>query len=92
MYDDKFSAYLIWFSQTPLSSSKIYDIQINHNKIKANFLSKENQEISQNSIEKVQIELAQNIVFDKYQTNQQTGSFLVINPISKETVAAGIID
>jgi sulfate adenylyltransferase subunit 1 len=44
-----------------------------------------------NAIVKVRLRTAQPIVFDTYNTNRQTGSFVLVHPNNHHTVAAGMI-
>ena len=44
-----------------------------------------------NDIGRIHIETAENIAFDYYQVNKKTGSFILIDPDSYNTVAAGFI-
>ena len=44
-----------------------------------------------NDIGRVQIQTAQPIFFDRYQLNRETGSFILVEPHSNNTVAAGMI-
>lgn len=93
-----------WLSDTPYTNSSklifrqtttesscaisriVYQIDINtlHRK-------KEVSSIKLNDICRVQIKTSKNIYFDDYKTNKSTGSFLLIDPITKLTVAAGMI-
>jgi len=44
-----------------------------------------------NDIGRVQITTAQPLFFDKYQLNRETGSFILVDPHSNNTVAAGMV-
>jgi len=46
---------------------------------------------SLNDIGRVEIETAQPICFDAYKLNRSTGSFILIDPLTNNTVAAGMI-
>ena len=44
-----------------------------------------------NDIAAVELQTAAPLFFDRYETNRITGSFILIDPISNATVAAGMI-
>ena len=44
-----------------------------------------------NDIARVKITTAQKLYFDNYKTNRNTGSIILIDPVTNETVAAGMI-
>jgi sulfate adenylyltransferase subunit 1 len=48
-------------------------------------------ELGLNAIGRVKLRLAKPIYYDKYSQNRSTGSFIIINPNTFETVGAGII-
>jgi hypothetical protein len=48
-------------------------------------------EVDMNSIAVVEIEASQPLLFDLYEESRSTGSFILIDPISNATVAAGMI-
>jgi len=99
----KIRAHLIWMSQVPLRQddryllkhttkvvcgriSRIYDQIDIHNleKLKADNLQF-------NEIGEVQIDLHDPIFCDPYLQNRTTGSFILIDPLHNDTVAAGMI-
>ncbi|HZD30916.1 MAG TPA: sulfate adenylyltransferase subunit CysN [Candidatus Angelobacter sp.] len=99
----KITSYLIWMSHTPLRNDLRYLIKhtsrvlcgrisgVNH-KIDINTLEKvEADSLSFNEIGEVQIDLQGPIFCDPYQQNRNTGSFIVIDPHTNDTVAAGMI-
>lgn len=45
-----------------------------------------------NQIANIDLSLSKKIAFDKFTNNKLSGSFLLINPVTNETVACGIID
>ncbi len=49
------------------------------------------EELSLNEIGRVELELYQPIAFDEYSRNRNTGSFVVIDPVTNGTVGAGVI-
>ena len=61
-------------------------------KIDVNTLHREQSEtLSLNEIGRVEIKTSLPIFFDSYKTNRQTGSFILIDPVTQNTVAAGMI-
>jgi bifunctional enzyme CysN/CysC len=99
----KVTAYLIWTSHTPLRNDTRYLIKhttrvlcgrvsgLNH-KIDINTLEKIDSDTLQfNEIGEVQIDLQTPIFCDPYDSNRCTGSFIVIDPHTNDTVAAGMI-
>ena len=99
----KITSYLIWMSHTPLRDDTRYLIKhttrvlcgrisrLNH-KIDVNTLEKAEADILQfNEIGEVQIDLQSPIFCDPYETDRGTGSFIVIDPHTNDTVAAGMI-
>ena len=47
-------------------------------------------EIQMNDIARIQIKTAGPLMIDEFNTNRQTGSFILVNPNTNETVAAGM--
>ncbi len=97
------TANLIWMSQAPLRRDTRYLIKhttkvlcgrigrLNH-KIDINTLGKvEAESLQFNEIGEVQIDLQSPIFCDPYERNRTTGSFIVIDPFTNDTVAAGMI-
>ncbi len=96
-------AYLIWMSQEPLRRDARYIIKhttktlcgrmthLDH-KIDINTFDKmDAQTLHFNEIGEVQIDLHNPIFCDPYLENRTTGSFIVIDPFTNDTVAAGMI-
>ena len=99
----KITSYLIWMSHTPLREDTRYLIKhttrvlcgrisrLNH-KIDVNTLETAEADILQfNEIGEVQIDLQSPIFCDAYESDRSTGSFIVIDPHTNDTVAAGMI-
>ena len=98
-------AKICWLSETPLnlgtkyilrhtsseSQSRIAKI---HHEIDINTLHRVEgvTEISVNAIARIQIKTASEVLVDDYRRNKTTGSFLLIDPSTHQTVAAGVID
>ncbi|HLI62108.1 MAG TPA: sulfate adenylyltransferase subunit CysN [Terriglobales bacterium] len=99
----KITAYLIWLSHTPLHHDTRYLIKhttrvlcgrirrLNY-KIDVNTLERTEADLLQlNEIGEVQIDLQTPIFCDPYESNRSTGSFIVIDPHTNDTVAAGMV-
>jgi sulfate adenylyltransferase subunit 1 len=98
-------AKVCWLSETPMnlgakyilrhtsreSQSRITKI---HHEIDINTLHRVEgvSEISVNAIARIQVKTASEVLVDDYRRNKVTGSFLLIDPSTHQTVAAGIID
>ena len=102
-----FNAYLLWFSEDNFNvdNSKEYFIKLNHNYTRSridnvnyhinveNLKREENiNDIKQNQIANVKISLSEKLAFDDFKVNRKTGSFLLIDKSTNETIACGVID
>lgn len=97
-------AHLVWFSHEPLTLHKHYRIKqaTRHtnasvtailNRIDVNTLAKlDARQLAMNDIALCELECARPLTFDAYATNRFTGSFVLIDRISGNTVAAGMIE
>lgn len=106
-FSNKFNANIIWFSQEEFDSelNQEFLLKINHNQLRAKItkinnvvdvndvlkIHKNEKTISLNDISNVEISLSKPTAFDEFSKNKNTGSFFLINPISNETMACGII-
>ena len=93
-----------WLNQTPAQIRKKYIIRqatfetqgmirsINFRR-NINTLEKEQNvsELAMNDIAEITIHTAQPLVFDAYAENKVTGSLIIIDPDTNETVGAGMI-
>jgi bifunctional enzyme CysN/CysC len=96
-------AILVWMNDSVLQVGKVYLVKHTTNLVKGvvsnlnfrinpNTLSHESAEdLKLNEIGRVELELFKPIFCDEYTRNRQTGSFIVIDPMSNATVAAGMI-
>ena len=97
-------ANLCWMDDTkPLNKSTHYILQHTTKLVKAyvtelfyridvNTLHREQAEVlSLNEIGRVEIKTAQPIFFDEYDKNRTTGGFILIDPVTNLTVAAGMV-
>jgi sulfate adenylyltransferase subunit 1 (EFTu-like GTPase family) len=98
-------ATICWMNEQAMGSSKKYILKIATKDIQCmvtNIISKYNRdfdttindpsEVLMNDIAHIKLKTASAIYFEKYSTNKNLGRFILIDPISNETVAAGIID
>jgi bifunctional enzyme CysN/CysC len=96
-------AVVIWMNEKPLDNSREYVIRHNGRNIKSrlesilynidvNTLEKQNADKLQiNEIGRVAISTTQAIHFDAYSKNHETGSLIIIDPITNVTIGAGMI-
>ncbi|MGC1415669.1 MAG: adenylyl-sulfate kinase [Candidatus Acidiferrum sp.] len=96
-------AYLIWMSRTPLRcdtrylikhTTKIVCVRISRliHKLNIEDLQEiEAESLDFNEIGEVQIDLQNPIFCDPYELNRVTGSFILIDPLNADTLAAGMI-
>jgi sulfate adenylyltransferase large subunit len=99
----QFDARMVWMSHTPLDPGRSYlvkhttqvvraGVRAIRYKVNVNSLDKESAtRLELNEIGAVVIETHRPVFFDAYKRNRATGSFILIDPISNETVGAGMI-
>ncbi|MEA3314788.1 MAG: sulfate adenylyltransferase subunit CysN [Campylobacterota bacterium] len=100
---DKLSATIIWMSEKPMSLNFKYIIKRATSVINGSFESIEYKkdintfeeiqakELELNDIAKCTLSLDRNIAVDSYEYNRYTGSFIIIDRYTNETVGAGMI-
>jgi sulfate adenylyltransferase subunit 1 len=94
---------LVWMDEKPMNISKTYDIKRATTVVSGNF-EHINYKIDVNTYERTQVDsiglndissckmlLARPIAADAYKDNKQTGSFIVVDRITNNTVGAGMI-
>jgi bifunctional enzyme CysN/CysC len=96
-------AMLVWMSATPFAPNKPYSIKHLTSSLRATFphlqyridpntLHRENAStLGLNEIGRVTVEFYRPAMFDPYSRNRQTGSFIVMDPMTHETVGAAMI-
>jgi hypothetical protein len=96
-------ATVVWLNETPAELNKRYrlkhttslqyaDLKSIEYRLNINTLDREQSPaLEMNAIGLVRIETARPISFDPYQRNRTTGSFILIDPATNATVAAGMI-
>ncbi len=100
---NEFEAMLCWLSETPLDRNRKYLVKhttrtakcmfsgIDY-RVDVNTLEKHSTDtLNMNDIARVAMKVQQPMVFDSYITDRATGSFIVIDEASNNTVAAGMI-
>ncbi len=98
------TAMISWFNERPLQVRGKYTLRHTTNEVKCiiqevkfkmdiNSMNKntEDKEIKMNDIGKIKIKTAKPLFFDAYRKNRNTGSFILIDDITNETVGAGMI-
>jgi bifunctional enzyme CysN/CysC len=96
-------AVICWMSETPMNPQGTYWLQHTTRLVKA-FISELNykidvdtmhrersQSLLLNEIGRLQITTTHPLFFDRYEINRNTGSFILIDPYTNTTVAAGMI-
>lgn len=101
--ENEFEAMVIWMSEAPLEPGKLYWIRQTTRSIKArvktlrysvdvNTLHRESaSQLHLNEIARVTIQTNQALFFDPYERNRSTGSFVLVDPMTHQTLAAGMI-
>ncbi|WP_297090344.1 sulfate adenylyltransferase subunit CysN [uncultured Draconibacterium sp.] len=99
----QFEAMLVWMEESEMNlSTQFYIKQANNNtkarideikyKVDVNTLEKSNiEKFRLNEIGRVAITTTKPLYFDPYKKNKQTGSFILIDPVTHNTVAVGMI-
>ncbi len=100
---NEIDATVCWMSDVPLDLSKLYQLQhttrtvrasvasINY-KIDVDTMRREDTDTLQlNEIGRLQLTTTQPLFYDQYALNRETGSFVLIDPVTNNTVAAGMI-
>jgi bifunctional enzyme CysN/CysC len=99
----RFDAMLCWMGEEPLDRSTPYILQHTTRSVRAfvprivyrmnvDTLHREDADgLSLNDIGRVEVTTAQPIFYDAYQLNRSTGSFILVDPYTNVTVAAGMI-
>ncbi len=99
----RFDATVVWMNQKPLAPNRPYLIkqttQLTQARIRKirhriDIHTLEHQQVGElelNGIGVVSIEAQRPLFFDPYRSNRATGSFILIDPITNETLGAGMI-
>ncbi len=99
----RLEAMLVWFGEQPLDVSRRYLVKHTSKYVPAHVEQihwrKELEDLSEvpartlslNEIGKVRLICKRPLLCDPYQDNRRTGAFIVVDPLSNDTVAAGMI-
>ena len=101
---DQFAAHVVWMSAEPLLPGRSYWMKINHGTVAATVTDLKHRidtdslaklaarTLSLNEVGVCNVSTGRPIAFDAYADNRTTGAFILIDRVSNETVAAGMID
>lgn len=101
---DQLRAKLIWMAEEELLPGRQYILQTGNMRVRAtvselrhkvnvnNFSEEAAKTLHLNEVGVCSLSLAAPIAFDPYAKNRQTGSFILIDRISNETIGAGMIE
>src|SRR6185369_4358449 len=99
-----FDATLVWMHANSLDPEKLYVLKHNTRTVRARIrasgqridvntlTSVPSDKLDMNDIAKVQVETTLPLFFDPYRKIRLTGAFILVDPISNATVAAGMIE
>ncbi len=98
-----FEAMMVWMDEEPMDSSTQFFLKQNTNTTRAR-IDKLRYKVNVNTLEKSDVErlalneigravftTAKTLFFDPYKKNKNTGSFILIHPVTNNTVAVGMI-
>ena len=100
---NEFDANIVWMHETELAPGRRYDFKIGTayasgtvaaiaSQVDINTLERtETDKLALNGIGEVRIRLTQEVVYDLYEQNSVTGSFIIIDRLTNLTVGAGMI-
>ena len=101
---DQFAAHLVWMSAERLLPGRSYLMKVNHGAVVATITEIKHRidtdslaklaakTLSLNEVGVCNLSTGRPIAFDVYADNRTTGAFILIDRVSNETVAAGMID
>jgi sulfate adenylyltransferase large subunit len=84
---DRFTADVVWMDDRSLDPSRMYLLKHGTRVVTAHF----DRALATNEIAPVTVSTSGRLVFDAYSANRGTGSFVVIDPATQFTAAAGMI-
>jgi sulfate adenylyltransferase subunit 1 (EFTu-like GTPase family) len=84
-----FEADIVWMNERPLDSERTYLLKHTTRAVRAEIAA--DRPLGLNDIAKVRVRTRAPIFFDPYATNRSTGAFIVIDSVTNDTVAAGMI-
>jgi sulfate adenylyltransferase large subunit len=87
MVGQRFEAEMVWMDERPLDPARVYLLKHASKTVTAEF----SHGMVLNQIGTVTVSTTRPLVFDRYETNRGTGSFIVIDPGTQFTAGAGMI-
>jgi bifunctional enzyme CysN/CysC len=100
---DRFTARILWMSETPLRAGRTYALRIGTASVAARVLAVRHRvdvgtlghetaaSLTLNEIGFCEISTAAPVAFDPYAENRQTGAFILIDQLTNETAGAGMV-
>jgi sulfate adenylyltransferase subunit 1 len=83
----RFDAEIVWMDERPLDPARVYLLKHTTRTVTAEV----NHQLVLNQIGTVTVSTARPVVFDRYELNRTTGSFILIDPATHFTAGAGMI-
>ncbi len=87
MVSQRFEAEMVWMDERPLDPARVYLLKHASKTVTAEI----NHGLLLNQIGTVTVSTARPLVFDRYDVNRGTGSFIIIDPATHFTAGAGMI-
>jgi len=100
---DQFEVRLLWLSEKPLVAGRSYELKLHHQRANATITSIKYEldinsgahlsarSVSRNTIAVVNLSVNRALPFEPYARNRNLGGLILVDRLSKETVAAGMI-
>ena len=83
----QFEAEVVWMDERPLDPARVYLLKHTTRTVTAEI----SHALLMNQIATVTVSTARPLVFDRYETNRATGSFILVDPATQFTAGAGMI-
>lgn len=87
--DTDFEADLVWMNERPLDGDRTYLLKHTTRTVRAEIAA--DGRVGLNDIARVRVRTRAPLFFDPYAVNRTTGAFIVIDSVTNDTVAAGMI-
>lgn len=87
MVGTRFEAEMVWMDERPLDPARVYLLKHASKTVTAEI----NHGLVLNQIGSVTVSASRPLVFDRYEMNRGTGSFIIIDPATHFTAGAGMI-
>lgn len=104
LISDQFAAHILWMSEDAMLPGRQYYMKV-HNKLVSASISDLKHKVNVNTLEQqagktlelnevgvCNLSLDQQIAYDPYKENRQTGSFILIDRRTNETIGVGMLD